>query len=68
MTEKPHDLRCGACNRKLGEGQYIRLSIKCPRCGGFNNFRASTPFMHAHERPTFYRNEDAYDYFKSERG
>lgn len=42
MTEKPHDIRCGKCNRKLGEGQYIRLAIKCPRCGGFNNFRAST--------------------------
>ena len=42
MTEKPHDIRCGKCNRKLGEGQYIRLAIKCPRCGAFNQLSAQS--------------------------
>lgn len=27
------DIRCGSCNRKLGAGEYVRLTIKCPRCG-----------------------------------
>ncbi|WP_211474666.1 Com family DNA-binding transcriptional regulator [Collimonas humicola] len=25
------EIRCGSCSRKLGEGEYIALSIKCPR-------------------------------------
>ncbi|MBN9365995.1 MAG: Com family DNA-binding transcriptional regulator [Comamonadaceae bacterium] len=27
------EIRCGACGRKLGEGIFARLAIKCPRCG-----------------------------------
>ena len=63
MTEKPHDIRCGKCNRKLGEGQYIRLAIKCPRCGVLNHYRASTPMQHAHERPTL--KKDNHGFFKN---
>ena len=63
MTEKPHDIRCGKCNRKLGEGQYIRLSIKCPRCAAINHMRASTPSTHAHERPT--GKKDEHGFFKN---
>ncbi|MGN6260259.1 MAG: Com family DNA-binding transcriptional regulator [Ralstonia sp.] len=37
------DIRCGQCNRKLGAGEYVRLSIKCPRCGAFNVLRAESP-------------------------
>ncbi|PRC90972.1 Com family DNA-binding transcriptional regulator [Solimicrobium silvestre] len=35
------DIRCGSCSRKLGEGEYITLSIKCPRCGTLNHLRAT---------------------------
>ncbi|MEB0012571.1 Com family DNA-binding transcriptional regulator [Glaciimonas sp. Gout2] len=31
-------IRCGHCARKLGEGEYISLAIKCPRCGTLNHF------------------------------
>ncbi|MFE1574421.1 Com family DNA-binding transcriptional regulator [Comamonas odontotermitis] len=48
MTE----IRCGKCSRKLGEGTYVVLAIKCPRCGTLNHLRASTPQPHAIERPT----------------
>ncbi|WP_082806959.1 Com family DNA-binding transcriptional regulator [Collimonas pratensis] len=37
------DIRCGNCSRKLGEGEYIALSIKCPRCGTLNHLRAMRP-------------------------
>jgi len=37
------DIRCGACRRKLGEGVYTHLSIKCPRCGTINQLRAVRP-------------------------
>ncbi|WP_081483074.1 Com family DNA-binding transcriptional regulator [Bordetella petrii] len=30
------DIRCGHCRRKLAEGIYLRLAIKCPRCGTMN--------------------------------
>lgn len=47
-----NEIRCGECNRKLGEGTYLVLSIKCPRCSTLNQFRASTHIQHATERPT----------------
>jgi phage FluMu protein Com len=37
------EIRCGTCNRKLGAGEYRRLSIKCPRCGTLNQLRAESP-------------------------
>ncbi|WP_329956083.1 Com family DNA-binding transcriptional regulator [Collimonas silvisoli] len=37
------DIRCGSCSRKLGQGEYITLSIKCPRCGTLNHLRAKRP-------------------------
>ncbi|MDR8025575.1 Com family DNA-binding transcriptional regulator [Burkholderia cenocepacia] len=37
------DIRCGSCNRKLGAGEYVRLNIKCPRCGAMNILRATSP-------------------------
>lgn len=33
------EIRCGACHRKLGEGLYTALSIKCPRCGVLNQLK-----------------------------
>ena len=36
MTE----IRCASCNRKLADAEYQRLTIKCPRCGCLNSFRA----------------------------
>ncbi|TPQ33404.1 Com family DNA-binding transcriptional regulator [Cupriavidus pinatubonensis] len=37
------EIRCGSCNRKLGAGEYTRLTIKCPRCGTMNSLRAERP-------------------------
>lgn len=41
-------VRCGQCQRKLAEAQYVRLEIKCPRCGTLNILRAVSPLP---ERP-----------------
>ena len=35
------EIRCGACSRKLAEGIFTRLSIKCPRCGTLNQFQSA---------------------------
>lgn len=49
------EIRCGACRRKLGEGEYTRLAIKCPRCGALNQFlsalSASQPERHSSVEP-----------------
>ena len=37
------EIRCGACSRKLGTGQFTLLQIKCPRCGTLNHLRATCP-------------------------
>ncbi|WP_341771784.1 Com family DNA-binding transcriptional regulator [Burkholderia ambifaria] len=42
------DIRCGSCNRKLGAGEYVRLTIKCPRCGAMNILRAASPLPAGH--------------------
>ncbi|WP_150614824.1 Com family DNA-binding transcriptional regulator [Pandoraea terrigena] len=42
------EIRCGSCNRKLGEGEYVRLSIKCARCGTLNFLRAESPIPARH--------------------
>ena len=38
-------VRCGVCNRKLAEAIFTALSIKCPRCGTFNNLKAIEPLI-----------------------
>ncbi|SEQ84127.1 Mu-like prophage protein Com [Giesbergeria anulus] len=44
-----YEIRCGACRKKLGEGIYQRLSIKCSRCGTFNQLSAqSAPSTERH--------------------
>ena len=42
------EIRCGACRKKLGEGIYARLIIKCPRCGALNSLRATSPEPERH--------------------
>ncbi|MCL1962258.1 MAG: Com family DNA-binding transcriptional regulator [Desulfovibrionaceae bacterium] len=37
------EIRCGQCFRKLGQGRYTHLVIKCPRCGALNDLRATRP-------------------------
>lgn len=37
-----NEIRCGNCRRKLAEGDYLRLSIKCPRCGTLNFMSAES--------------------------
>ncbi|MDY7547271.1 Com family DNA-binding transcriptional regulator [Glaciimonas sp. CA11.2] len=39
-------IRCGHCARNLGEGEYISLAIKCPRCGTLNHF--TIPLLESH--------------------
>ena len=41
------DIRCGSCNKKFGTGTYIEITLKCPRCGCMNNFRAESPINQA---------------------
>ncbi|MDD2721614.1 MAG: Com family DNA-binding transcriptional regulator [Gallionella sp.] len=41
-------VRCGSCNRKLAEAEFIRLAIKCPRCGTLNQLMAMS---HTPARP-----------------
>ncbi|WP_081986698.1 Com family DNA-binding transcriptional regulator [Chitinibacter sp. ZOR0017] len=35
-----NSIRCGQCDRKLAEGRYLELSIKCPRCGNLNQYQS----------------------------
>ena len=37
-----NEIRCGNCRKKLAEGEYIRLAIKFPRCGAFNQLSAQS--------------------------
>ncbi|MBN3005587.1 Com family DNA-binding transcriptional regulator [Chromobacterium alkanivorans] len=37
------DIRCGHCQRKLAEGRYIEITIKCPRCRAYNTLKAAEP-------------------------
>ncbi|MDO5289354.1 MAG: Com family DNA-binding transcriptional regulator [Pseudomonadota bacterium] len=55
------DIRCGHCRRKLAEGAYARLTIKCPRCRVLNHFTtpSHTP-AHASERPTPAKDKDVH--------
>ncbi|WP_297575923.1 Com family DNA-binding transcriptional regulator [uncultured Deefgea sp.] len=36
------NIRCAQCNKKLAEGRFIELSIKCPRCGALNHLKATS--------------------------
>ncbi|WP_084187484.1 Com family DNA-binding transcriptional regulator [Andreprevotia chitinilytica] len=38
-----NDIRCANCAKKLAEGHYAWLVIKCPRCGALNTLRAASP-------------------------
>lgn len=42
------EIRCGQCARKLGQGDYAHLVIKCPRCGALNDLRAASPEPERH--------------------
>ncbi|MBX9935344.1 MAG: Com family DNA-binding transcriptional regulator [Burkholderiaceae bacterium] len=37
-----NEIRCGNCQRKLGEGVYTHLAIKCPRCKALNQLCAQS--------------------------
>lgn len=43
------EIRCGQCNKKLAEADFIQLNIKCPRCGTFNRLSAGSALQ---ERPS----------------
>ncbi|WP_407942360.1 Com family DNA-binding transcriptional regulator [Methylomonas rapida] len=44
-------IRCGHCDRKLAEAQYLRLAIKCSRCGTLNDLKAVEPLTRAPRAP-----------------
>lgn len=46
------EIRCGQCNKKLAEGLYIRLNIKCPRCGTLNQMSAKSAAVERHGAST----------------
>ncbi|WP_082366630.1 Com family DNA-binding transcriptional regulator [Paenacidovorax caeni] len=46
------EIRCGACGRKLGEGIFARLAIKCPRCGTLNQFQSATSASLSERQPS----------------
>lgn len=33
-----NEIRCGCCRKKLAQGEYVVLSIKCPRCKTLNHY------------------------------
>lgn len=34
-----NEIRCGQCGKKLAEGVYTKLTIKCARCSTLNHFK-----------------------------
>ncbi|WP_409521084.1 Com family DNA-binding transcriptional regulator [Methylomonas sp. MS20] len=49
-------VRCGQCGRKLAEAEFVRLAIKCPRCGTLN-LKAFEPLTCAPRAP----DQEVYD-------
>ncbi|MBX9833631.1 MAG: Com family DNA-binding transcriptional regulator [Burkholderiaceae bacterium] len=47
-----NEIRCGSCRRKLGEGVYVALSIKCPRCGVLNQFQSASSAFSSERQPS----------------
>ncbi|WP_415798283.1 Com family DNA-binding transcriptional regulator [Comamonas aquatilis] len=45
------EIRCGNCRKKLGEGVFQRLNIKCPRCGAFNQLSAKSAELEPQRGP-----------------
>jgi phage FluMu protein Com len=45
------DIRCGKCRKKLAEGLFSTLNIKCPRCGAFNQMSATRAQSERHGTP-----------------
>ena len=39
--QNTEEIRCGTCRRKLGQGHYVHLTIKCPSCRAVNTLRAT---------------------------
>ncbi|MBI3714214.1 MAG: Com family DNA-binding transcriptional regulator [Burkholderiales bacterium] len=36
------EIRCGNCRKKLAEGIFTRLNMKCPRCRVMNQLSAES--------------------------
>jgi phage FluMu protein Com len=49
-------IRCRSCNKKLGEGTWIELIIKCPRCSTLNQLKAPSLMNNgeSHELGTYH--------------
>jgi phage FluMu protein Com len=37
------EVRCGNCRKKLFEGSFSEIDIKCPRCGTMHKLRTQSP-------------------------
>ncbi|WP_199103896.1 Com family DNA-binding transcriptional regulator [Aquitalea sp. ASV11] len=46
------EIRCGQCGRKLAEGWYSTLVIKCPRCRAINHLKAASLPSERQRTPT----------------
>ncbi|MFV4205473.1 Com family DNA-binding transcriptional regulator, partial [Mycobacterium tuberculosis] len=46
--QEPKEVRCGHCSKKLAVAIFVRLDIKCPRCGTLNVLRAESPSPERH--------------------
>lgn len=53
------EVRCGHCQRKLAEAEFVRLKIKCARCGTLNDVRAIEPPTRTPRASNTLRGEDA---------
>ncbi|MGJ7611290.1 MULTISPECIES: Com family DNA-binding transcriptional regulator [unclassified Variovorax] len=53
------EMRCGRCSKKLAVAQYLRLEIKCPRCGTLNVWRAQSPTPARHRASNVESNDGA---------
>ncbi|WP_159672417.1 Com family DNA-binding transcriptional regulator [Andreprevotia sp. IGB-42] len=47
-----NEIRCVHCSKKLAEGQFTWLTIKCPRCRGTSIFRATAPTPERQRAPS----------------
>ena len=56
------EIRCGHCRKLLCRGEYLRLEIKCPRCGALNQLRTGSPEPERRGAPSEKESDDRIPY------
>ncbi|MBX9868289.1 MAG: Com family DNA-binding transcriptional regulator [Burkholderiaceae bacterium] len=56
------EIRCGKCHKKLAEGEYRQLCIKCHRCKTMNHLSASSDELERQGASLEANNNDKSDY------